>query len=246
MKRFRYLLVLLSFLLQMQVLAEQYPISLSTQLKNSSALIEATYVKNNIHKQGDHNFVIEYYFNIHSSIALDASEISKNHLFKISHKSSSDPESQLQNHFGEYLKFKPSEKVVLLVKYVDGNYWLTHGMQSRFNLFTHYYDTILISHSFPMHPQLGSFAYEDFMSLAHAAFSMNESQSLLDEVVYDFEEEKSIETMLYEKTYKGRSIASQPPKNVDALNDYGPSTTWLVILLMLMCVIVRFLRIKLE
>ena len=81
-------------------IANQFPISLSSQLKNSSAVVEASYVKNTVMKHDSQNFLIEYYFNLHSSIGLDISEVSKNHLFKVSHLSSFNPEDDLENHFG--------------------------------------------------------------------------------------------------------------------------------------------------
>jgi hypothetical protein len=240
------LYILLNLLLT-NVFASSYPISLSSQLKNSSAVVEASFVKSSVTKHDSHNYLIEYYFNLHSSMGLDISEVSKNHLFKVSHLSTFDPEQDLQNHFGEYLTFKKAEKVVLLLKYKDGNYWFTHGIQSRFNLFSHFNEKILVSHSFPMHPQLGSFDYYDFMNTAAMNFSHEESQLALDAVDENFEdEEKSLETKTYERTTKGRSIASQATVETQDNNEWGLTTTGLVLLLMLMCVIFKVLRINID
>jgi len=219
---------------------------LTSQLKNSSAVVEASFVKSTVTKQDPHNYLIEYYFNLHSSMGLDISEVSKNHLFKVSHYSSFDPEHDLQNHFGEYLNFKKSEKVVLLLKYKDGQYWFTHGIQSRFNLFSHFNEKILVSHSFPMHPQLGSFDYYDFMNMAALNFSHEESQLALEAVNEDLEEDKSLITDQPTRQNIRRSIASQSQSEIAENQEWSLTTTGLVLLLMFMCVIFKIIRINIQ
>ena len=227
-------------------IANQFPISLSSQLKNSSAVVEASYVKNTVMKHDSQNFLIEYYFNLHSSIGLDISEVSKNHLFKVSHLSSFNPEDDLENHFGEYLNFKKSEKVVLLLKYKDGSYWFTHGIQSRFNLFSHFNDKILVSHSFPLHPQLGSFDYYDFMSSAALNFSQQESQLAIDLVDDSEDDANYTEVKSVNRSLHTRSIASLAKPENNENQDWGLTSTGLVILLMFMCVIFKFLRLNIH
>lgn len=121
-------------------------------------------------------------------------------------------------------KFKEGEKVVLLLKNNNKNYWVQNLALGKFMIKKYGTSDVLINSVFPNHPKVGQIPLENFYDLAQTIKKNKFKERFKDK--YEIQTEK----YAYQNIGKSsRSIASVG--EVEQVSDKGFSTFWLLALL---------------
>lgn len=128
------------------------------------------------------------------------------------------------------------EKVVLMLTYVDGKYWVNNLGLGKFSIKRVGKDNVMINQIFPGRPEVGQIELASFFELATRVKNLEIKSKFKDK--YEIDQDKRVRTFFKNK---GRSVASVESEHEKKFG-HGVSSYWFVLLLGFLGAVFQFLR----